>query len=199
MRYVKVVGFVATLFFLGMILKGCTWNVYADTEFSEAANDLSPVFLTVYAQHTRIALPRYQEGFVEFGFGDWSYYALGQKGFWSSLRAAFFASPSALSRRELSWNTDPLDFQLNAGGERSALLWVDSSLVQQLLDKLEDQWESLQAAKVFREEEGLGFAKWDRPYYLFKNCNYQTAEWLRQLGLEVRGWTLLSQFNILPR
>lgn len=186
--------FGTVLLFATLLLSGCVWQVRPGV----AVPDAAPVFLTRYAQHSRIALPKDAGGFVEFGFGDWYYYALGEKGLWSSLRAAFFSPYSALSRRELRWTLDAQDFLHWAGGEQTALLWVDPEQANRLLRELEYKWDSLTALRVYRETDGLHFAQWDRPYFLLRNSNHQTADWLRRLDVDVRGWTILSDFRVVP-
>jgi hypothetical protein len=183
-----------TLVFVTLMLSSCVWQVRPGA----ATPDSAPVFLTRYAQHSRIALPKAPDRFVEFGFGDWYYYALGEKGLWSSLRAAFFSPYSALSRRELLGTLDTQEFLSWAGGEQTVLLWVDTELAEQLLQQLEKKWESLTETRVYRETDGLYFAQWDRPYFLLRNSNHQTADWLRRLDVDVRGWTILSDFRIVP-
>jgi hypothetical protein len=33
-------------------------------------------------------------------------------------------------------------------------------------------------------------------YHVFRNSNHATAEWLRELGCDVRGFPLLSNFRV---
>ncbi len=162
-----------------------------------------PVYLTAYALHTRLALPDPDapDAMIEYGFGDWRYYALGSKGPWNGFRALFFSRAAAMSRRRLSYDEDPVLFARNAWGERSVRILVERERADALRERLEGAWDSLGregADSVFRPGSGVALRKSGEAYGLFRNSNHRSASWLRELGNEVRGPTVLNKFRVAP-
>jgi hypothetical protein len=187
-------------FFIPLVLlttAGCTWRITPPG----AVERPGTVYVTTYGKHTRLALPQAADPhrLVEFGFGDWHYYALEETGLLSGLRALFWSEASAYSRRELRYHPDPDTFSRLSGGERSARLVVEQSQIAVLRDALEQRWRSLAGETVQRSAEELSLRRSDEPYHLFHNSNHRTAEWLRELGCEVRGVTILGSFRVTER
>lgn len=171
-------------------LAGCSWTVVPPTP----PPPTETVFLSQYGWHTRLALPVEDEAkFVEFGFGDWRYYALGERSTGSGLRALFFSESATLSRRELVAPSlhDPT---AHFGSRRSVGLKLPEEKVATLRRELEKSWR--EATGSTRRAEGLAFRKVDQDYGLFHNSNHLTAEWLEALGCKVRGPTLLGNFRV---
>lgn len=169
----------------------CTWTVVPpDLDQPGAA-----VMVTSYDKHARLALPSGDGRFVEYGFGDWHYYALEQWGTRSMLRGAFFSQGSAFSRRHLPWTDDPEAFRHAAGGVSTYRMEVDPARVAALRQRLEARWAQLDGERVHRDWEDLTLVRWDRRYHLFDNSNHKVVHWLRELDVEVRGWTLTNRFR----
>lgn len=78
---------------------GCAWTVHPP----DPQTSMAPVVLSQYGWHTRLALPGPDgSSFIEYGFGDWRYYALEERSLASGLRALFFSDTATLSRRPLA-------------------------------------------------------------------------------------------------
>lgn len=179
------------------LLAACSWTVVPPDLEGPGA----PVFVTSYDKHTRLALPS-GDGFLEYGFGDWHYYALEEWGTGSMVRGAFFSRGSAFSRRRLPWTDDEEEFRRAAGGVSSLRVEVDAARAADLLARLERRWvelEELGGERVYREWEDLDLARWDERYHLFDNSNHKVVHWLRELDVEVRGWTLTNRFKLAGR
>lgn len=173
---------------------GCAWKVIPPS----AEGDTIPVFVTSYNKTSRLALPADPPRLVEFGFGDWHYYALEERGFASTIRAALFSPAATLCRRELPWSEDPEVVRRRSGGEATIRIDVDASLAAGLLNELEGLWDSLAEPRHYREREDLTLARWDDVRYtVFRNSNHLVVAWLQDLGCEVRGWSLLNRFHIV--
>ncbi len=184
---------IATLFILVVMQHGCVWHVTPPA----APEEPQVVFISEYGRHTRVALPAEgRESLIEYGFGDWRFYALEERGIVSGLRALFFSNASALSRRQLPWTTQAEAFQQIAGTVRSERILVERQRVDSLRERLELRWHALDTEMVVRDWENLTLAKVDDPYHLFHNSNHQTAAWLRELGVSVDGITIWSRFSV---
>jgi hypothetical protein len=181
---------IAVLVLLG--LAGCAWRVVPPAKVTEPV----PVFITEYGRHTRLALPNDSTAFVEYGFGEWNFYGLERQGWLSALRAISGLGEGALSRRELAFTRNQVDFLQAAGGARSARLWVERSLADHLRQELEARWRANSATVVIRQEDLIPVSRDPAPYHLLGNSNHEVANWLARLGCRVHGQPITSNFEI---
>ena len=168
---------------------GCAWHVIPPAEVREPV----PVYLTDYGRHTRLALPGDRDVMHEYGFGEWHYYALEERGFLSTLRAVSGLGDAALAFRNLPGDEE--SFRLAAGGRRTARFEAEKDRVAELKESLEDKRRRGMPRQTYREWESLYFVPIDDSYNLFKNSNTKTARWLRRLDFDVRGHPFLSNFR----
>jgi hypothetical protein len=187
----------------GVIATGCTWQVVPPVEVEQPAH----IYVSEYGRHTRLALPRAASEvaeprqMIEYGFGDWDYYALEQRGPRSALRALFRSRASALSRREVGYQPDPELFRRANFANYAVRFTVGQAEIDVLRTRLELQWDELgrKHATVRRSDENIFLRRSDTPYHLLRNSNRQTAEWLRELGCDVKGVAVLSRFEVISR
>ncbi len=177
---------------LPFITAGCAWRVTPPS----GLHDPVPVFLTDYGRHTRLGLPEDDQRVVEFGFGEWHYYAHEERGFFSTLRAVSGFGQGTLARRHLPYAESEELFGIGAGGQRSVRFLVEGEKVRELRRSLERKWRQNLDGMTYREWEDLYFVPYDATYHLFRNSNHQTAEWLEALGCEVGGVPILSNFRL---
>ncbi|MGJ3243971.1 MAG: DUF2459 domain-containing protein [Opitutales bacterium] len=162
----------------------------------ELAPPRATVFLSQYAWHTRLALPSEDsQHYVEYGFGDWRYYALGERSTWSALRALFLPGDATLSRRTLmlSENGHPAE---RFGSKRTVALKVPADAMFALRQDLERQWREAAGDPI--RVNGLAFRRIDRPYSIIHNSNRQTGHWLETLGCTVNGLPLRANYRVAP-
>ncbi len=185
-----------SLAFLAFSLSGCAWRVMAPPP----PTDPVTVHLTAYALHSRVAVPD-EEGtgrMIEYGFGDWDYYALQRTGAWRGFRALFFSRASAFSRRELPARDDPEAFRVLAGGKRTLSVEVERERADALREELEARWHALDSAGAdfaIRAGSGVELRRTEERYHLFRNSNHRSATWMRELGCEVRGTAITNRFR----
>ncbi len=178
-----------------LLLGGCAWTIVPPPLPDEAESET--VFLTDYGRHARLGLPADDRTVWEWGFGDWDYYALEDRGTWSSLRALSFFGRSTLARRPLPPSIDADQFRSAAGGVRTVAIEVERGKAAELLAELEAQWErGLEYGEAHRGQDNLSFVRAEERYHLFRNSNAKIATWLRTLGCEVSGAPLLSNFRL---
>lgn len=180
---------------LAFFVSGCAWTI-RPPEIPEG-QESEIVFLTDYGRHARLGLPGDDERIWEWGFGDWEYYALGERGFWPSFRALSFFGRSTLARRPLPATDDPDRFNVLAGGVRTVAFEIDRAKVADLLADLRAEWKrGTEEREPHRGHGDLSFVPAVERYHLFRNSNAKVATWLEALGCEVSGAPLLSNFRI---
>lgn len=186
----------ALLFILliGMLpfLQACTWTVIPP----EPTADPATVYLSVYGRHTRLALPDAPGYYVEYGFGDWRFYAEEKRDWLPGFQALFFSSGATLSRREL---LEPVGDNLRRhfASVRTEAIEVPSDLANQLRDDLKQAWQEAEGEQI--DQDYLSFRRAQAHYSLFNNSNHQTARWLEQLQCEVQGAPFWSDFEVVSK
>jgi hypothetical protein len=173
-------------------LSSCAWKVVPPAQVREP----TPVFLSEYERHTRLALPNDSTLFFEYGFGEWNFYGLEKQGAFSALRAISGFGEGAMSRRELPFTLSEADFLHAAGAERSSRLWVERSLVDHLREELEARWRANSGSVVIRQADRVPVSRDQAPYHLFRNSNHAVAKWLQHLDCHVRGSPITSDFEV---
>lgn len=176
-----------------LLATGCAWRIVPPADVRNPA----PVIVTDYGRHTRLALPEGESGMVEYGFGEWNFYALRKTGPISSIRALSGFGQPTLARRRLPRFEGEEAFWRTAGGRRSAFVYAEKERVRELRQILEATWRVNLNADRYHSWNGLEFVRYEGTYHLFRNSNHRTATWLRALGFEVRGVVFLSNFRVL--
>ena len=68
--------------------------------------------------------------------------------------------------------------------------------VKALRRELDARFESRSEQQVYSPKMNMYFVPDDNQYRLWSNCNHMTADWLRELGCEVKGSTYTSKFKL---
>jgi hypothetical protein len=171
---------------------GCAWTIKPPA----APPDPVTVWVTEYGRHSRVALPSGRATFLEYGFGEWNFYAREQRGLFSTLRAGAGLGAAAFSRRELSPAEDGTLGPGQTGGMRAVSLQVARSAAEGLRERLEARWAANQPQVIVRSADGVPVSRDRGRYHLFANSNHATAGWLRDLGCRVTGFPVLSNFRL---
>ena len=177
---------------LTIALPGCAWTIRPP---SNVANPV-PVWITEYGRHCRVALPSGPSKFTEYGFGEWHFYALEDRGILSTLRAATGFGRGAFSRRELTPAPDGTLGPRQTGGTRLERVLVERTRADSLHRELEARWQGNQTNVRIRARDRVPVSLDAEGYHLFSNSNHATARWLRRLGCEVRGFPLMANFRV---
>jgi hypothetical protein len=150
-----------------------------------------------HGQHASLVLPA-DRGIVRYSYGDWDYYALGDKGVSTGLRALQGPTLAGLGRRELNASA-------TENGVRSAVripiaaihtLLAESSAIEGLRTKLDDIYRTNKASLIYNPAIDLEFVHHPVPYSAAHNSNRVVADWLRALGCEVRGPTFVPNWQV---
>ncbi len=58
------------------------------------------VYVADFGYHARLILPTRQDGFLQYAYGDWDYFALNRHNWNNALTALFISTPGTLGRRK---------------------------------------------------------------------------------------------------
>lgn len=163
---------------------GCTSTI---TPPAKVADPVA-VFLLREAMHTGIVLPPAgpADEFVEFGFGDWGWFALADDAWYHAFATVLWPTQGALGRRTFGART--------ADELRARVTWaelspvaVDRAKAAALRQRLESEHARRIADAVRRPELGWTFVPFDQSYWFVVTCADVAADWFRELDCSV-GW-----------
>lgn len=177
---------------LALALTGCTTHVIPPP----APTNPVTVYLTDYGKHSSLLLPTDDGGFDEYAFGDWAYFAEGKTGMAMALRALLGSPQSTLGRRHIP----PIpDLNHALGAKRLTAIAVPDSRADDLHAKLEARFRASDQSPYSSTYSSLDHIRDEEHYWAGNNCNHVTAAWLRQLGCEIKGPAIFSDFVVRPR
>lgn len=180
----RLLGVALLLAVLAVSMFGCTSTI---TPPPAPARPVT-VFLLREALHTGVVLPPIAPGdeYVEFGYGDWSWFALGDDAWYHVFATVLWPTQGALGRRSFA-TREAADLPRVAYWADVTPLQVEAELAQQLRLRLQAQFDAGATGAVQRPELGFTFVPWDRSYWFVDNCADVAAEWFTELGCSV-GW-----------
>jgi len=158
----------------------------------EGVRDPVAVFVLEEALHTGLVLPPAPgasgspECYVEFGFGDWGFYALEDTGWWGSLAAVLWPTDAALARRRFDAST-PDALRARAPWATLTPVVVERAAAADLRARLQERFDAARRQVVVDRRFGFKFVPTEASYWLPQNCADVVAGWLEELGCEV-GW-----------
>ena len=186
----------AALLTASLLLTGCGAVIVQKPPPEQTAVQ---VLLIDHGRHSSLVLPTSDQQSLRFSYGDWAFYAEGLTGPGHALKALIIPSRAALGRQQLTAAAEPSEIRrvLIVGIEDMIPLTVDAQRVQELTDRLNTLYQANQDTLAYRPELDLWFVQHPRRYTLRHNSNRVVADWLRELGLEVRGQPVLSRWQLI--
>ena len=165
-----------------------------------APADPVEVYLLDHGRTPSLVLPSGDAELTRWAYGDWRWYALGERGVAEAAAALFRPTQAGLGRQELA-----VPRQASAVREAVAVqierlypLRVERRQVEALAERLARLFRLHSDTLEASEDSGLDFVHHPVPYTLFHNSNRVVADWLRELGCEVRGRAILSRWRLKP-
>lgn len=177
------IGAVATAVLVTGAL-GCTSTITPPTDPPHPAT----VFLLREAMHVGLVLPPANASaeFVEFGYGDWSWFALGNDAWYHVFATVLWPTQGALGRRAFA-AADERELRARAHFAELFAVTVDGERVDALRTRLQQQFEAGLGDAVHHPGLGWTFVPDERGYWFANTCADVAADWFRELGCEV-GW-----------
>lgn len=147
----------------------------------EEVSDPLSVYLLKEARHVGIVLPDFKGGFVEYGYGDWDWYAMLRDKWYNVFDTMLWPTQGCLGRRAIgSRNETPFH-----GGADLYPIVVENEDARRLLEKLTECFEANYSTFHRNFSYGVDFVKVDRSFWLFHNCHDSIADWMTELGCSV--------------
>lgn len=167
---------------------GCTATVTPPFE----PEDPVCVFVLSEAMHTGLVLPPdpgasgEPDQFVEFGFGDWSWYALGNDAWYDSFLTVLWPTQGTLGRRTFGARTAE-ELARKAWWTELQPVTVARADASRLRRMLQAEFDGARKQVVVRADLRFKFVPSQHSYWWPRNCVDRAATWLEELDCEV-GW-----------
>ncbi len=162
------------------VLHGCVSTVRGPA----TVDDPAQVLLVKDARHLGLILPRDGATHVEFGYGDWDWYAEMDDSWYHVFDTVLLPTQATLATREIpAASTDEVRRRFH--WMRISELTVSRGAVDGLLAELDAMVAAHESQRVHNPVYRLDFIPVDDSYWLFRNCNDVVADWLRELGCSV--------------
>jgi hypothetical protein len=133
--------------------------------------------------HSGLLLPCGGGNVVEYGYGEWGWYARDESAWWRAPAIALFPSQGAIGRRYVR-EEDLATTGGKYGGGTLAPVRVPRAAVEALVAKLDLAF-ATGGEPYHNELYDMDFVKCPARFHLFHECHDATAEWLRELGCDV--------------
>jgi hypothetical protein len=171
---------------------GCAGTVHPPVN----PTDPVTVYLADYGRHSSIVLPDGDNQCIEWAFGDWRWFALGDTKTSVALAAMLHSPQAALGRREITPQPDDQAMQRTLQADHVVHFQVSSERAKALLDALERRYARHADTQIHSDYAQLDMVKDNEHYWVLHNCNHVTMHWLKKLGCRVDGMGVLSNFKL---
>jgi hypothetical protein len=185
--------FPAAPFLWLVFLSGCGFIITPPPLPSNPAQ----VFLLDHGRHSSLVLPSDNET-IRYSYGDWDWYVLNQRGIRKASRALFQSTPAALARQKLSAVPQKKSVRraVQVPIENIFSITVEVDKIVSLKARLEHIFAENRQQLYHDPSYGMDFVPYPEPYSLGHNSNQVVAQWLRELGAEVRGGGPFSRWKL---
>ncbi len=145
-----------------------------------APEDPATVYLLSSGRHAGLVLPRADGRLVEYGYGDWSWYALAEDDWWRAPGTVLWPNRAALGRRDVG----PEELDSVDGPGRLVPIVVARARAGALLERLEREFAAA-GEPHYNAAYDMEFVAHPRRFWIFHDCHDEVAEWLESLGCTV--------------
>jgi hypothetical protein len=161
----------------------------------EAPVDPVAVHLLATGRHSGLLLPCGDGRTVEYGYGEWGFYALDETAWWRAVFISLVPSQGTLGRRYVD------DAELGTrgvyrGGTLATIL-VPRRAVVALVARLDAEF-AAGGIPRYSALSDMSFVKHPHRFHLLHDCHDEVASWLRELGCSV-GWAPIRDRLIVRR
>jgi hypothetical protein len=165
-----------------LALAACSSTIHAPVD----PVDPVQVYLLIDAKHVGVVLPQEAGNFVEYGFGDWDWYALCCDRWYHVFDTVLWPTQGCLGRAWLG--RDQLDRDVAQG--KLTPIPVGRAEMANLLNALEQRFSEEISTMIHNPAYNMYFVEDDRGFWFLHNCHDAVADWMEQLGCEV-SWAFI--------
>lgn len=181
-----------------LLLSGCTSIVV------RPRNPEDPVqtYLVMEAMHKGVILPCADGSYVEYGYGDWDWFALNCNRWYHVFDTILWPTQGALGKRKVTGRTHSSIVRAYPLG-RVIPIRAAREKAGKLLKDLEARHEAKTETLHRNALSGFDFVMDESSYWFLNNCNDVAADWLRRLGCRVspaviRGGLAVREEDVNP-
>lgn len=166
-----------------------------------APDDPVDIYLLDHGPHTSLALPRQAGGMVRYSYCDWRWCVQGRRHLLSGTAALLWPTASGLGRGQHPdvSSLEELDKLAPEGLARVYALQADATQAKALIQHLDGYFMEEAPNAAYSEEFAMEFVPYPRGYWLAHQSNLVIAQWLREMGFQVRSFPLLLTWRIDTR
>lgn len=177
----------ATLLACAVLLGGCA----ATVDCPQVDGPTRAALLLDHGRHASLAIENAHGVLHRYSYGDRRWYALGDTGIAAGLDALLRDTPAVLIRYELhaAPSLDAVQAALGLVVENLYSFAVRAQHADALIARLDSIYFSDPDARSRR------FASHPQPYTVWHNSNHMAAEWLHELGCNVSGNPVISNWR----
>ena len=135
-------------------------------------------------KHRGLVVPGPGGGLVEYGFGDWNWYALGRDRWYHVFATVLWPKAGCFARREHP-EGDLTALRQRLASVRLLVVAVPQARVLALRDRMERGFADRAADAHWNPRHGMLFVPCERSFWFANTCADQVADWLRELDCEV--------------
>lgn len=180
LRRARALRFVLVVLAALGLWSGCASAVRPPAEVADPVT----VRLVASGRHAGLLLPCPDGRIVEYGYGAWGWYALGEDDWWRAPGTVLLPNRGTLGRRYFT-EEDVAEYAARIGGRLEPLV-VDRADAEALLARLDAEF-AAGGDPHFQPRYGLRFVPVARSYWMFHDCHDEMAAWLGEIGCSV-GW-----------
>jgi hypothetical protein len=175
-------------------LAGCTATIVPPAVPLEPAR----VAVLDHGRHSSLLLERPGGGMVRYAYGELDWYAKGRTGPARAFSALLLPTEAALGRKRLPGplTRQTVREQVAEGIEEVIVFDVDARRAEALVHRLDALFEAGKARMAHNPAHDLDFVPIPVSYWLGRNSNLMTAQWLEELGVSVEGANVLSTWQL---
>jgi hypothetical protein len=183
---------------LGLLvaLTGCVATVESPSDPPPA--DARAVLLLDHGYHSSLVLGRVDDRMVRYVYGEWRWYALGETGFFRVFPTLLVPTQAALGRRVLAGpaTRDGVRLEVRVGIDELHQFYADPARTDALIEALDALFQANRDTLHYNPMHDVEFVEHPERYRLGNNSNHYVADWLRQLGIEVRGSPMIGRWRV---
>ena len=157
-------------------LAGC----YSTVRAPQGVDEPVTVYLVSAALHSGVVLPESEDRWVEFGFGEYQWYALGNDAWYRSIPCVLWPTRGTLGQRRFSATTAEA-VRRQAYAHDVYALQVEKERAETLRATLQSHFDN--GEPEWSDRYRMSFIPAD-DYWFLNNCHDSTADWFEQLGCD---------------